>query len=96
MQHRAAGDLQAHAQIARNAGGEGRFAQAGRTVEQDVPQRLAALAGGIDRDFQPGVDLALADHVAHPLRTQIAVVFFLADFVGGFENRLAQEWVHLE
>ena len=33
--------------------------------------------GGIDRDFQPRVDLALADHVAHPLRAQVAVVLGL-------------------
>ena len=95
LQHRPAGDLQADAQVARNAGGERRLAQTGRTIEQDVPERLAALAGGIDRDLQPRVDLALSDHVLHPLRTQIAVVFFLSDLVGRFENGLAQESVYL-
>ena len=59
-----------HAQVAGNAGGERRLAQARRAVEQDVPQRIAPLAGGVDGDLQPGIDLALPDHVAHPLRAQ--------------------------
>ena len=43
-----------------------------------MAQRLAALRGGIDGDAQPLVDLALADHVAHPLRAKIAVFVRLA------------------
>ena len=37
------------------------------------PSGSLRLCGGIDGDFQPGVDLALADHVAHPLRAKIAI-----------------------
>jgi len=75
---RTAGQLHAHAQFAGDAQRKGGFPQAGRSVKQDVTQRLAALAGGIDDDHQPLVDLALADHVGHALRPQVAVFVFLA------------------
>ena len=80
-----AGDLHADAHVVRDAGGEGRFAQARRAVQEDMAQRFAALRGGIDGDAQPLVDLALADHVAHPLRAQIAI------FVVGNHSGL-QDW----
>ena len=70
----AAGDLEGHAQVARDDGGESRLAESGRTVEKNVSQRLAALARSVDGDLDPLVDRALADHFGHPLRTQIAVV----------------------
>ena len=66
----AAGDLQRDAQVARDAGGEGRLAEAGRAVEQDVAERLLAFAGGVDGDLQPLGHLALADHLAHVLRAE--------------------------
>ncbi len=62
-----------NAHVAGDAGGEGRLAQARRAVQEDMAQRFAALRGGIDGDAQPLVDLALADHVAHPLRAKIAI-----------------------
>ncbi len=74
LQHRPAGHLKRHAQIARNAGGKGGFAQTRRAIEQDMPQRVSALAGRVDRDFQPRIHVALSDHVPHVLRTQIAIV----------------------
>ena len=73
-QGRAAGDLEADAQVAGDAHGEGRLAQARRTVEEDVPQRFAPFRGRIDRDFQPRVHFPLPDHVLHPLRAQVAVL----------------------
>ncbi len=79
----AAGDLIAHAQVAGDAGGERGLAQARRTVEQDVPQRFAPLLSRIDGDFQPRVHLALADHVAHPLRAQAATLFVIDGRLGG-------------
>ena len=76
-----------------NAGGERRFAQPRRPVEQNMPQRFAPLPGGIDRDFQPLRHLALADHVAHPLRPQNAIVLLRhhsrCGNLGGLNNRLA-------
>ena len=66
----AAGDLQWHPQVARDACGEGRLAEARRTIEQDVAQRLFALAGRVDGDRQPFGNFALADHLAHVLRPQ--------------------------
>ena len=86
-QGRAAGDLKGYAQIARDAGGERRLAQSGRAVEQDVPQRLAPLPRGVDGDFQPRVHVALADHVLHPLRAQLAIVFRRRR--SGLDQRLA-------
>ena len=81
------------AQFARNAGGERRFAQPRRTIEQNVAQRFAPLAGGIERDFQPFRHFALADHVAHPLRPQQAIVLVRhharCGNLGGLNNRLA-------
>ena len=88
LQHGAAGDLQGHAQVAGNAGGKGGFAQPRRTVEEDVPQRVAPFAGRIDRDLQPREDLALADHVLHLLRAQQAVV--VRGGHGAAYDRLAQ------
>ena len=83
----AAGDLEAHAQLARNADGESGLAQARRTVEKDVPQRLAAFRGGIDGDFDPRVHFPLPDHLPHPLGTQCAVFVF---FGGGIcQDRFA-------
>ena len=69
-QGRAAGDLQRNAQIARDARGERRLAEAGRAIEQDVAQRLLALAGGVDGDRQPLGHLPLADHLVHVPRPQ--------------------------
>ena len=83
----AAGDLHVHAHIARDAGGEGRLAQARRAVEKDMSQRLAPLGGRIDGDAQPLVDFALPDHVAHALRAKIAIFVFGSD--GRLENRFA-------
>ena len=53
LQHRAAGDLKGRRPDRGDAGGERGLAQARRAVEQDVPQRVAPLAGRIDRDLQP-------------------------------------------
>jgi hypothetical protein len=39
-----------------------------------VPQRLAPFAGGIERNFQPLGNFALADHIPHPLRAQNAII----------------------
>ena len=60
----------------------------GRTVEEDVPQRLAPLGGRVDGDLQPRVDLPLADHFPHPLRAEIAI-FIVGRFGRSGEDRLA-------
>ena len=86
-QRRAAGDLEADAQIAGNAHRKGGFSQARRPVEQDVAQRLAPFRGRIHRDFQPRVHFPLAHHVLHPLRAQIAVLVVNLDRL--LENRFA-------
>ena len=73
-QGRAAGDLEADAQVAGYAHGEGRLAQPRRAVEEDVSQRLPPFRGGIDGDLQPGIHFPLPDHVLHPLRAQVALL----------------------
>ncbi len=86
-QGRPAGDLKVDAQIAGNAHGKRRFTQAGRAVEKDVAQGFAAFGSSIHRNFKPGVDVPLPDHVAHPLRAQIAVV--VAIVRRGLQDRFA-------
>ena len=58
-----------------------------------MAQRLAAFRGGVHGDAQPLVDLALADHVAHPLRAKIAI-FVVGGVNAGLEDRFAHSsWV---
>src|SRR5260221_13578893 len=54
-----------------------------------MPERLAAFLCGIDGDFKAGIDLALADHVAHPLRAQIAIILWFVR--RGLEDLFAHE-----
>jgi hypothetical protein len=87
-ERRAAGDLQRGPEFPRDAGGERRLAEAGGAVEEDVAERLAPLAGRVDRDREPLVDGLLADHLLHPLRPQGAV--FGGRVVGGLDTGLAE------
>ena len=68
-----AGNLHADAEFVRNAGGEGRFTQARRPVQEDMAQGFATLHGGVDSNAQPLVNVALPDHIAHALRAKIAI-----------------------
>jgi hypothetical protein len=79
---RAAGGYQRDVELAGDAVGKGSLAQSRRAVEEDVPQRLPPLAGRIDDDVQPLDDLPLADHVAHPLRAQLAILVVAAGLAG--------------
>jgi hypothetical protein len=88
FQGRSARHDQRNVQFSRQAGSKGRFPEARRPVEQDVPQRLAALAGRIDDDIQPFDHIPLAHHVLDALRAQAAIEFFIA-VVGGGDYRFA-------
>ena len=46
--------------------GERGLAEAGRAVEQDVIERLAALQGGVERDAELLADDLLADALVEP------------------------------
>ena len=57
-------------ELARHDRGQGRLAQAGRTVEQDVVGRVPSLAGGPEQDREIGLELALADVLVQRPRPQ--------------------------
>jgi len=70
----AGADLEVDAEVARDAGGEGGLAEAGRAIEEDVAEGLAAFGGRLHGDLQSGVDFALTDHFVHVLGTEGAIV----------------------
>jgi hypothetical protein len=59
-----------------DAQGKSGFPKAGRTIEEHVREGRIPLAGRIDGNAQALADLALADHLAHPLRAEIRIVGF--------------------
>ncbi len=87
-QRRPAGNLHIHAQFARNAQGERGFAQPGRAVEQNVPQRFAPLARRIQGDAQSLGHFLLANHVLDALRPQQPIVFILLGRRSALRRRL--------
>ena len=68
-----AGDVELDAQLVVQDRGEGRLAQPGRPVEEDMGQGLAPLLGGGQADRQPLGDGALADDFREPLRPKLLV-----------------------
>ena len=52
VEHGAAGNLEAHAQLVRNDVGEGGLTQSRGAMQQRVVQRFAAIAGGLHEDLQ--------------------------------------------
>ena len=63
VEHRAAGELEAHSQFVGNNVREGGLAQSGRAVEQGVIERLATIFGGFHKDAQVFYHVALAAEV---------------------------------
>ncbi len=63
FEHRTGGRANRHAEFLSDDVGERGFAEAGRSVEQHVIERLAALACGGYRYLQVGADTLLADVV---------------------------------
>ena len=66
--------------LSHNAEGQVRT-QAGRTVEQNVPQWRIPLSRGVDGNFQPLENRPLANHFAHVLGAQALVVVLRLGFV---------------
>ena len=77
---RARGRAEINAELARHDLGERGLAEAGRPCEQDMVERLAAGAGGLDEHFEVGADLGLADELGERLRAErsFATVFVAA------------------
>ena len=68
--HRARGGAEIDAELARHDLGERGLAEAGRTGEQHVVERLAPAARRLDEDFEIGADLGLADELGEHLRPE--------------------------
>ena len=73
-ERRAGGDLQIGSQLARNDGRQRGLAQTGRTIEQQVAERLVPHLGGIERDLEPRDDFLLADDVGQKFGPQLVIV----------------------
>ncbi len=70
FEHRARGLAQVHAQLVGNDVAQSGFAQTGRTEQQHVVQRLVALFGSADEDFQLLAHLGLAHILVEELGAQ--------------------------
>ena len=68
LEHGAGGGAEAYTHFAGDDLGEGGFAQAGGAVEEDMVQRLAARAGGLDEDGEVFAQRALAGEIGQGLR----------------------------
>ena len=64
--------------------GERGLAEAGRAGEQDVVERVAAGAGGLDGDAELGLQRLLADELVEPARAQreVELLVVVADGSG--------------
>ena len=80
--HRARGGAKADAELARHDLRQRGLAEAGRTDEQHVVQRLAALARRLDEDREILARLLLADELGQRLRTQRSVADIVAAALG--------------
>ena len=67
---RAAGDADVLSHLRRDDAGEGCFAQTGRTVEQNMVQRVMAGKGGLDINIEALFDRLLADIVPKCMGTE--------------------------
>ena len=74
LDHRARGRPDRHAQLVRDHIREGRLAEAGRTVEQDVIERFAPLPRGGDRHLEVLADTVLPDVLVERPRAQARLV----------------------
>ena len=85
---RAARDAQVHAELVRDDARERRLAEARRTVEQHVVERLIAPARGLDVDGQIALGLLLAGIVGQQLRAQADLALVLRRQARGDDGRV--------
>ncbi len=71
LQRGAGGLLEGDAEFVGDDVGERGFAEAGRAVEQDVIERLAARLGGLDGNVEILFDFVLADEFLQALRAEL-------------------------
>ena len=79
LEHGTGGLPQIHAHLARDDVRQRGLAQARRPEQQDVVERLAPVAGGLDEDGELRADLLLADVVAELLGPQRPLQRFFLD-----------------
>ena len=77
LQHRAAGDVEAHPELGRDDAGQRGLAEPRRTGEQHVIEGLGALARRLEEDAQLLLHALLPDEVVEPARAQRAVELVL-------------------
>ena len=70
LEHRPRRGANRRAELVGDHVGERRLAEAGRTVQQHVIERLATAGRRGNRDLQVGADAVLADVVVEPTRAQ--------------------------
>ena len=77
VEHGAGGGLDTDAQLVGNDVGEGGLAEAGRAVEEDMVEGLAAVLGGADEDLEVLHHLLLAGETVEPRGAQRTFYLFL-------------------
>ena len=77
VEHRAAGGLDAHAELVGDDVAEGRLAETRRAVEQHMVERLAALLGGAHEDLEVLHHLMLPGKTVEPRGAQGTLYLFL-------------------
>ena len=78
VEHRAAGELEAHAEFVGDDVGKRGLSQSGRTMEQGVVEGLATIFGSLDEHLEILYDLLLSTEVAETQGAQGVLKVFLA------------------
>ena len=78
VEHRAAGDFEAHTQFVGNDVAERGLAQSGRTVQQRVVEGFAAVAGSLNKHLKIIYHMALSAEVGEAQGAQGVFKLFLA------------------
>ena len=90
LEHRPRGLAQVHAELGGQYVGERGLAEARRSEDEDMVQRLAARARRVDEDAELFFDGALADIVGEALGADRAVERFLLASAGGADDAIAR------
>ena len=86
LQGGAGGLLEADVELVGDDGGEGGFAQAGRAKEEDVVERLAAGARGLEGDGELLFRLLLADELGEAVGTELQLECLIVVDTGGCDE----------
>src|SRR3569833_1156493 len=84
--------MQGDSQIAGDAGGKRRFAEARRPIEQDMPERFLAFASRIDSDPEAFGNFVLPHHFIHVTRSEGNLVITKLGGHSRWNRRLFAWW----